>query len=219
MNWFKKNLVNNIALIVVLVLTLVHLLILTLNVTGATSIELYDNFNYFTAYLLVAISLALYIFGFFVEKITKLIIPSWFEIVFYVAFFLFTNVYYFINAYTNTISVIFLFAYISFLVTVINISVFYHTQKDENNKLHATKKYILTSIFFYSTGTNAILELLLTFVKKIAFPKFELTTVSAVILELSVMTITTIIMTVLLNLSLSKRKVFINSCLIRTKSK
>ena len=104
------------------------------------------------------------------------------------------------------------------MVTVINISVFYHTQKDENNKLRATKNYIITSIFFYSAGTNAILELLITLVKYLAFPNFALTTVGAVLLELSTMLITSVVMTILLYWSLSKRKAFINACLIKVKA-
>ena len=218
MKSFRKNLVNNIALIVVLVCTAVHLLLLTLNVFGITHFELDKSFNYLTAYLMVVFSLLLYIFGFFIEKITKLEIPSWFEVLFYVAFFLFTNVYYILNLYSNLFAIVFLFAYLSFLITIINISVFFHTQKDENNKIKATRSYIITSIFFYSTGTNAILELLLTMVKYFAFPMFALTTVDAVIVELSTMMLTSIIMVVLLNLSLLRSRKFINACLIKTKN-
>lgn len=218
MNSFRKNLVNNITLIVVLVFTLIHLLLLTLNVFDITKFDLYDGFNYFVAYILVIISLVLFILGFFIEKIAKLNIPSWFEVVFYVAFFLFTNTYYILNAYSNIFAIIILFAYLSFLVTIINISVFYHTQKDENNRLKASRNYIVTSIFFYSIGTNAILELFISAVKAFIFPNFILTTVSAYVVEFSVMVLTSIIMSILLNLSLLKSKKFINSCLIKKNS-
>lgn len=216
MKSFKKNLINNIALIVVLVFTIVHLVLLTLNLAGVTNFNLDYSFKYLTAYILVVISLVLYILGFFIEKITKLVIPSWFEVVFYVAFFLFTNTYYILNLYSNLFAIVFLFAYLSVLVTVINISVFYHTQKDENNKLKSTKNYILTSIFFYSVGTNAILELIITMFKYFVFPTFALTSVDAVIVEFSTMIFTSIIITVLLNLSLIRTRKFINACLIKT---
>ena len=215
MSSFKKNLVNNIALIVILVFTFVHLLLLFLNVFGISSIQFFDGFNYFTEFVLVVISLVLYITCFFIEKITNLKIPSWFEVVFYVAFFLFTNTYYCIGAYSNIFAVAILFAYLSFLVTIINISVFYHTQKDENTKLKASRNYIITSIFFYSVATNALIELFVTAIKLFAFPYFELTTVNSYIVEFCSMVLVTIIMCILLNLSLMKSKRFINACLIR----
>ena len=216
MNNFKKNLAVNISLITVLVFTFVHLLILTLNVFGATSLKIYDGFNYFIAYMLVIFSLVLYILGFFIEKITKLVIPSWFQILFYIAFFLFTNTYYILNAYSNIYAMILLFAYLSVLITVANISVFYHTQKDENNKLRASKNYIITSIFFYSTGTNGLIELFVVALKTFIFINYPLSTLNAVVVEFSTMILVTILMTFALSLSLSKSKKLINACLIRT---
>ena len=213
---FKKNLAVNISLITVLVFTFVHLLILTLNVFGVTTLKIFDEFNYFIAYMLVIFSLVLYILGFFIERITKLIIPSWFQILFFVAFFLFTNTYYILNAYSNIFAMILLFAYVSLLVTITNISVFYHTQKDENNKLKASKNYIVTSIFFYSTGTNGLIELFITALKTFAFANYPLTTLNSVVVEFSTMILVTIIMTFALSLSLSKSKKFINACLIKT---
>ena len=214
---FKKNLATNITLIVVLVFTLIHLFLLTLNVFSVTSFKIYDNFNYFIAYVLVIISLILYIFGFFIEKVTKLVIPAWFEILFYIAFFLFTNTYYILNAYSNIFTMIIFFAYLSLLVTIANISVFYHTQKDENNKLKASKNYIITSIFFYSVGTNAIIELFVTAIKAFVFPNYALTTLNSYIVEFSVMVLVSIVMTFALSVSLSKSKRFINACLIKTR--
>lgn len=216
MNNFKKNLAVNISLIVVLVFTFVHLLLLTLNVFGVTSLNIYDGFNYFIAYMLVIFSLVLYILGFFIEKITKLVIPAWFQILFFIAFFLFTNTYYILNAYSNIFAMIALFAYLSLLVTIANISVFYHTQKDENNKLKASKNYIVTSIFFYSVGTNGLIELIITAIKAFAFQNYPLTTLNSYIVEFSAMILVTIVMTFALSLSLSKSKRFINACLIKT---
>lgn len=215
---FKKNLANNLTLIAVLICTLVHLVILTMNVFGLLSIELDEDFNYFFAYMLVIFSLCLYILGFFIEKITKLDIPSWFEIVFYIAFFIFTNTYYITGAYTNIFAVILMFAYISVIVTIVNISVFYHTQKDENNRLSGSRAYIVTSIFFYSVATNGIIELFVTALKSFLLPEFVLTTLNAFIVEYSAMILTSIVMAIMLNASLNKSKRFINACLIKKQS-
>lgn len=216
MNNFKKDLACNITLIIALTFTIIHLLLITLDLFGAISLNLYEGFNYIVAYVLVVVCLALYIFGFFITRFKGLEIPAWFRIVFYVAFFLFTNTYYIVGGYQNIISIILFFVYISFLSSITNVSVFYNTQKDEKNKLKTSRNYILTSVFFYSLGTNAIIELLITAVKSFAFPNYEFTTVNMFIVEMSTMILTTIIICTVFYFSLSKTKKLINSCLIKT---
>lgn len=215
MNNFKKDLAANITLIVMLVLTVVHLLVLTLGIFGVVELSLYKGFNYIVAYVMILLCLALFILSFFVTMLKNIYIPSWFRIVFYIAFFLFTNTYYIIGGYRNIASIIIFFAYLSFLITIINVSVFYNTQKDEKNRLKTSKNYIVTSLFFYSIGTSCILELIITAIKSFAFPKFIFTTLNTFIVEMSTMILVSIILCVLFYLSLSKTKRFINSCLIK----
>ncbi len=216
MNTFKKDLACNIALIVALVFSVVHLLVLTLGLFGTITLELYDEFNYIFAFILVVLSLALYILSFFITKIKGLVIPVWFRISFYIAFFLFTNTYYIVGGYRNIISIILFFIYLSYLTTMVNLSVFYNTQKDEKYRLKTSKNYIVTSVFFYSVGTNAIIELIITAIKSFAFPEFKFSTLNTFIVEMSVMILTTIVMCAIFYLSLSKTKKLINSCLIKT---
>ena len=215
MNKFRNNLISNITLIVSLICTIVHLIILTVNVFKATPTMFYEGFSYLVAYLLIVLSLALYLLCFYITRVGHLKIPAWFESVFYVAFFIFTNTFYITNAYTNIASIIFLFAYISMLSTIVNVSVFYHAQKDERNKLVASKNYIVTSIFFYSTGTNAIIETLVTIIKTFMFPEYVFATLECVIIEFCTMLLVTIIMSVLFYLSLSNTKKLINRCIIK----
>ncbi len=216
MNNFKKDLACNITLIVALTFTVIHLLLITLDLFGVISLNLYEGFNYIVAYILVVVCLALFIFGFFITKFKNLEVPAWFRIVFYVAFFLFTNTYYIVGAYQIIISIIIFFIYLSFLSTITNISVFYNTQKDEKNRLKTSKNYIITSVFFYSVGTNAILELIISAVKAFAFPKYAFSTLNVFIVEMSTMILTTIVLCFIFYLSLSKNKKLINGCLIKT---
>ncbi len=216
MNSFKKDLACNIALIVALVFSVVHLIVLTLGLFGTITLNVYEEFNYIFAYILVVLSLALFILSFFITKIKGLVVPAWFRIMFYIAFFLFTNTYYIIGGYRNIISIIVFFIYLSFLSTIANLSIFYNTQKDEKNRLKTSKNYIVTSVFFYSVGTNAIIELLITAIKSFAFPDFIFSTLNTFIVEMSVMILTTIILTVIFYFSLSKSKKIINGCLIKT---
>ena len=215
MNEFKKDLACNITLIVALTFTVIHLLVLTLELFGVTSLNLYEGFNFIVAYVLVILCLALYIFSFFITKFKSLEVPVWFRIVFYVAFFLFTNTYYIVGGYRNIISIIIFFVYLSFLTSVANISVFYNTQKDEKNKLKTSRNYIVTSVFFYSLGTNAIIELIITAFKSFVFPNYEFTTLNVFIVEMSTMILTTIVLCLVISMSLKKTKKLVNSCLIK----
>ena len=216
---FRKNLASNITLLVALLCSVAYLIVLIVNTFKETPKMFYDGFSYLTAYIIVIVSLVLYLVCFFILGIARLKIPSWFQSVFYVAFFIFTNIFYITNAYTNLTAIVFLFAYISLISTVINVSIFYHAQKDEKNRLIASKKYIITSIFFYSTGTNAILEILITLAKVWFAPNYVFTKLSAFLVESITMLIVTIIICVVFYISLSKKKRIINSCLIKVGKK
>jgi len=212
---FKKDLACNVTLICVLAFSVVHLLVLTLNLFGVTNIEFFENFNYLIAYILVIVCLGLYIFGFFISKFKNLEIPSWFRIMFYIAFFLFTNTYYTAGLYQYIYTVILFFAYIAFLVNIISLSVFYNIQKDEKNRLKSTNKYLITTVFFYATATNAIIQFIINIFKAFVVPKYIFSTLTVFVVEMSTMMLVTIIMAVVFAQSLKKTKYLINGCLIK----
>ena len=164
---FKKDLYSNITLISVLVFSSIHLLILTLNLFGATSLAFPENFNYIFAYFLVILCLALYILAFLVSDLKRWHIPTWLKVMFFVAFFVFTNVYYITGAFANIFAVVLMFIYLGFLINVVSVSIFYNAQKDEKNRLKASQKYIVTSVFMYSVAISCMLEFLSVLVKKL----------------------------------------------------
>ena len=215
MNEFKKNLSINITLITVLVFTFVHLLILTLNLFGVTELTFPENFNFLLAYLLIILSLGLYIASFFLVKIRNIRVPNWISIVFYISFFLFTNVYYICGLFSNLIAIIFLFAYVAVMINIICLSIFYNLQKDEKNRLKSSKSYIVASVFLFSVAACAILILLITAIKAFFFPTYEMSTLYVYVIEMCTMVLISIVMTICFSLSLSKTKAFINSCLIK----
>ena len=216
MNNFKKDLVCNITLICVLVFSFVHLTLLTLNLFGVTALEFRENFNYLIAYILAVVCLGLYIFGFFITKIKNLSIPAWFRMLFYIAFYLFTNVYYTLGLFGNIFALIAFFAYIAFLANIISLSVFYNVQKDEKNRLKSTNRFLLTSVFMYSVAINSIIMFLITTFKAFVFPNAELSTLVTFVIEMSTMLLVTIVVTLIFAGSLSKTKELINNCLIKT---
>lgn len=219
MNNFKKDLACNITLITVLTLTVLYLITLTLNLFGVFNIVFYESFNYILAYILVILCLMLYILGFFISRVNRLNIPKWFRILFYVAFFLFTNVYYMLNWFSSMIGLIFFFSYLAFLINVIALSIFYNVQKDEKNRLKSTKRFLLTSVFFYSIAVCAFVQYLVNLTKIVIFPTYVFNTLTAFVIEMSVMLVVTIIMTMLYAMSLNKRKYIINACLIKVDRK
>ena len=215
MNEFKKDLACNITLICVLAFSFVHIALLTLNLFGVTELAFFEGFNYLIAYILVIVCLLLYIFGFFITKFKDIEMPKWFRMMFYIAFYLFTNVYYCLGMFQNIWALVLFFAYIAFLVNIISLSVFYNVNKDEKNRLKSTNTYLVTSVFFYSVATNALVQFVINAVKVFAFQNYIFTTLMAFVVEMSTMILVTIIMTVIFASSLNKTKSLINGCLIK----
>lgn len=212
---FKNELACNITLIAFLLFSITHLVIVTLGFFCKIDLNIYEDFNHIVAFVLIGISLALYVFGFFLYKFSNLHIPSWFRIMFYIAFFLFTNIYYLCGLYQTMWGLVFFFAYLAFLICIICLSVYFNTQKDNKNKLKTVPKHLLVNVFFYSIALEAIFQFIVNMVKFLAFPDYIFTSVSAYVIEFGVMCGVTIIMTLLYALSLYSSKRFINGCLIK----
>ena len=216
MNSFKKDLACNITLITVLSLTVIHLALLTLNLFGVFNFTLHSNFNYIVAYALVAVCLLLYIGGFFITKQKQIVFPVWFRIMFYIAFFLFTNTYYIVGAYNHIVAIAFFFAYFAFLINIICLSTFYNLQKDDKNKLKSTSSFLVTSVFLYSVGASALFNLFFSMAKVFFFPTYAFANLLTFVVEMSTMVLVSIIMSLVFSISLKKTKTLVNACLIKT---
>lgn len=216
---FKEDLVCNIVLICTLAFSFIHLLLLTLNIFGVTNFKLPANFSYIVAYIMVAVCLALYIIGFYAYRFTNIYIPAWFRTLFYVAFYLFTNVYYILGWFGSIVELIFFFAYIAFLACIISLSIYFNTQKDEKNKLKIAPKSLITSVFFYSIAANAILQFVINIVKIIFFSDYKFATLSVYLIEFGTMIAVCAAVAIAFALSLAGTKAFINACLIKINKK
>lgn len=211
----RLELACNLTLVGVLVATAVHILVITLNLLGVTNFALPNNFNYIFAYILTIICLALYILGFFVTRLKRIIFPEWLRILFYVAFFLFTNVYYIFGLHTNLIGIIIFYAYIAFLINIVSVSVFYNTQKDEKNRLKASNKFISISVFCYSVAITTFVQFVIALAKVILFKTGSTTTMLVYVVSTASMLIVSIALALIFFLSLEKSKKFINACLVK----
>lgn len=215
MKTLKKELACNITLISILVLTFAYMILLSFNLFGVITIAIPDYFNYIFAYVLIGISLLFYIFSFFYTSRCNFEFPTWLQIMFYIAFFVFTNVYYFSGLFENLVAVIIMFAYLSFIIMVASLSIFYNAQKDEGNRLKATRRFIITSTALYSLGFQLVLMFLVQTIKIIAFRTSPFNTLKMFVIESATMIGVTIVVTLLFWLSLRKSKKFINACLVR----
>ena len=216
---FKEDLLCNITLICTLSFTCIHLLLLTLNLFGVTRFELHENFNYIVAYILVIASLALYVFGFYLYRFSRMYIPAWFRMMFYIAFYLFTNVYYILGWFNHLLGLIFFFAYISFLMSIASLSIYFNTQKDDKNKLKIAPKSLLASVYFYSIAGNAILQFIINLVKVIFFKTYKLSTLAVYLAEFGTMIGVSTLVLIVFAISLARSKTLINACLIKFYSK
>ncbi len=212
---FKEDLLCNITLICTLSFTCIHLLLLTLNLFGVTRFGLNAGFSYIVAYILVIASLALYIFGFYIYRFSNLFIPAWFRMLFYIAFYLFTNVYYILGWFSCLLGLIFFYAYIAFLMCIISLSIYFNTQKDEKNKLKIAPKSLLSNVFFYSLAGNAVLQFVINIIKVAFFSDYKFATLSTYLVEFGTMIGVSVTIVIVFAISLARTKTFINACLIK----
>lgn len=213
----KIELACNLTLVSVLLATIVHIIVLTLNLFGSMSFAVPNGFSYIFAYILTIVCLALYILGFFVSRLKKMTFPAWLRICFYIAFFLFTNVYYILGLYQTIVGTIILFAYVGFLISIISVSIFYNAQKDDKNRLKSTYKFISLSVLCYGVAFTTFIEFLITLIKVLFFKTDASATLLFDVVGVASMIVTHAILTIAYYISLKKNKKFINSCLIKFK--
>ncbi len=213
MKKFKKDLVSNITLICVLAFSGVHLLLLTLNLFNVTKFALPSGFSYIAAYVLMVLCFAFYVAAFFVENIKQLVIPTWLKVLFYVAFFVFTNVYYILGLYKNIISMLVFVAYIAFLLNIVALSIHFNVNKDEKNKLKSTTFGLIFNTSTYSVALSAFAIFILS-IFKLIFASNHATLANLVFEMLTAFVVCTIIQ-ILLAVSHKKSKKLINNCLVK----
>lgn len=211
----KNDFACNLTLSFALFFTAVHLIILSFNLFGISNFSVPENFSYVLAYILSLCCLALYIFGFSISKIKNMVFPAWLRIMFYIAFFLFTNTYYLSGLYQTLIGIIIFYAYIAFLINIISVSVFYNVQKDEKHRLKASPTFITVSVLCYSLATSAVVLFLVSAVKVIFFKSLATTTLLCFVVSMTSMIVVNIGLFIAFFLSLKKTKKFINACLVK----
>ncbi len=173
------------------------------------------NFNYIGAFVIVIVALVLYIGFMLIEKWRSLSIPNWFKTLFYIAFFVFTNVYYFFSLYSTTAGLIIFDIYLACLLNIAGVSVFYNTQKDSKNAVKTTDKFLCFSTFCYAVTGGVVYEVISCLVKVIANAQGLFASLSLVVTELSIIMAVSLVFALFFALSMKKDRKFVNACLVK----
>ena len=208
---------STILLYTVLAFSVIHSLFLILSLFSVVPMPFLEkiNFNYVTAFVLVGVSLLLYVGFMFIEKSKKLVIPEWFKDVFYVGFFIFTNIYYLFGLYSNIASLIVFYIYLALVLNIISLSIFFNIQKSETNVLKTTTTYTVFTTFTYSVALFAMIETVISAFKIIFFNKSVFTSLNSLVINMCTGVLVSLIFALAFALSLTKKKKFIKKCLIK----
>lgn len=214
----KINLkLSTILLYSVLVFSVTHLTFLLLSLFNVVPMKFLEHvkFNYVIAFVLVGICLLLYIAFMFIEKSKRLNIPEWFKDVFYVGFFVFTNIYYLLGLYSNIISLVIFYIYLAFVINIISLSIFFNIQKSETNVLKTTTTYTVFTTFTYSVAFFAMLETIISAFKILFVKTSTFATLSMLIIDMCIGVLVSLMFAIAFAISMTKRKKLINGCLIK----
>ena len=213
----KKFLFSDFLLWSVLVLSIAHLVFLLLGVFNVLTPKWLtrEYFNYILAFVLVALCLCLYICLMLVERTKRLVIPEWFKVVFYVGFYVFTNIYYYFGLYGSVAGLIVFYLFFAFVLNIIALAVFFNTQKSDTNVLKTSTTFTTLTTFTYAVSAGAILEVLVSAVKIIFFSKTIFATLQMMIIEMCIIILVSILMAIAFSLSMIRTKKLINNCLIK----
>lgn len=208
---------SEILLWIVLALSIVHLVFLMLGLFGVLTPSYLERpyFSYIVAFVLVALCLMMYICLMIIEKRGRMIMPEWFKVVFYVGFYIFTNVYYYFGLFGSVAGLIIFYMFLAFVINIIALAVFFNTQKSENNVLKGGVTFTTVTVFCYSVAAGALLETVISAFKMVLFSQTMFATLSMFIIDMCVIVLVSIVMAIAFGLSLSKTKALINKCLIK----
>lgn len=198
-------------------LSLVHLVFLLLGLFNVLTPSWLTRktFNYVVAFILVGLCLVFYICLMLIEKRGKLLIPTWFKIVLYIGFYVFTNVYYYFGLYGELAGLIIFYLYLGLVLNIISLALFFNTQKTENNVLKATTTFTVVTTFCYSVAGGALIETIISALKLLISTDSIFSSLSMFIIDMCLMVLVSILFAIAFSLSLSKSKTLINNCLIK----
>ena len=205
-----------ITLICSLCLSVAQLVILFLGVFGVLvpTWHIESSFNYLVAFCLIAVNLILDVVFMVIENKKLLEIPEWFRVVFFIGFFVFTNIYYFFNLYNLIYTSIIFYIYIAVVLSILSISIFYNVQR-EGKTAKVNNKFAAVSTFTYATSMFLVIETIITALRTL-FNSVKVTNALTLFLINSCIAILiSLVIAIIFYVSLTKTKKIVNRCLIK----
>ena len=190
---------------------------LALGVFGALDVKSIAgaHFNYIAALIIDIVGILFYVGFVFVEKIRNLTIPEWFKVLFYIAFLVFTNVYYLFSWYHTIAGLIVFAVYIAVLFNILAVSLFYNTQKDAKNVVKTTDRFLVFSCFAYAGLMTLVYQLISVLVKLLSNSTDVIASLAMIVSEMSVMLFVGFVFALLFAISLKRTRRLVNACLIK----
>lgn len=206
--------VRNSFLIGALVLSVAHFVILMLSLFNVinTSAVINPNFNYFVAFALIVIGLILYVISLFVEEKSKLSVPTWLSCTFYLAFFVFTNVYYFFGLYNQLLTNLIFYLVLSVLISILSLSIYYNALKELDGTLNNKNRFIGVVLFAISISISVLVVFVVNIIKFIVNHNINITV--HFLASFGILILSALVFAVLFSESIKKTKKFANACLI-----
>lgn len=205
-----------ITLICSLALSVAQLVILFLGVFGVLvpTWHIGSSFNYLIAFCLIAVNLILDIVFMIIENKKLLDIPEWFRVVFFIGFFVFTNIYYYFNLYNIIYTEILFYIYLATVLSILSISIFYNVQK-EGKTVKTNNKFACVSTFTYATSMFLVIETVITAVKVLLGGAKNPHALTLFLINSCVAILVSLVISIIFYISLAKTKKIINRCLIK----
>ena len=144
-----------------------------------------------------------------------MVMPEWFKDVFYIGFFVFTNIYYLFGLYSTLAGLIVFYVFLAFVLNIISLSIFFNIQKSETNVLKTTTTYTVFTTFAYAVAFFAMVETIISAFKIIFTSSSAFATLSMLIIDMCIGVLVSLLIAIAFAISLSKKKRLINKCLIK----
>lgn len=172
-----------------------------------------ESFSYVVAFILLAVCLLLFLSLMLTEKFGKIKMPNWLKCVLYFGFFIFTNVYYAIGAFENMWFMIVFFIFLSFVVNIVSLSLFYNLQKTDNGIIKTNNGFVAFFTFCASVTAITLINIILSSINILLN---SAATTTLFIAYISAAILVSLSMSVIFYMSLTKTKKIINACLIKS---
>ncbi len=200
-----------------IVLSGVWLILLALGVFGVINTAAFASadFNYIWALIIVVVGIALYALFAVLEHRRGLTVPNWFKNLFYIAFFVFSNIWYYFGLYSTIWGLIVFDAYLAIILNILSVSLFYNSQKDAKNMVKTTEKFLVLTCFSYAATGALIIEILSCMIRVICGYSGITASLAMFVTEACTMLVVCFIFALLFSQSMRKTKQLINGCLIK----